>query len=96
MRMLTFAKRNVKEILRDPLNLFFGIGFPVVVLLLLSAIQANIPVSMFEIHHLTPGITVFGLSFMTLFSATLIARDRSSAFLQRLYTSPMKSSDFEN
>lgn len=94
MRMLTFAKRNVKEILRDPLNLFFGLGFPVVVLLLLSAIQANIPVSLFEIQHLTPGITVFGLSFMTLFSATLIARDRGSAFLQRLYTTPMKSSDF--
>lgn len=94
MRMLTFAKRNAKEILRDPLNLFFGLGFPGVVLLLLSAIQANIPVSMFEINHLTPGITVFGLSFMTLFSATLIARDRSSAFLQRLYTSPMKPSDF--
>ena len=94
MRMLTFAKRNAKEILRDPLNLFFGLGFPSVVLILLSAIQANIPVSMFEINHLTPGITVFGLSFMTLFSATLIARDRSSAFLQRLYTSPMKPSDF--
>ena len=94
MRMLTFAKRNAKEILRDPLNLFFGLGFPGVVLLLLSAIQANIPVSMFEINHLTPGITVFGLSFMTLFSATLIARDRSSAFLQRLYTSPMKPSDY--
>ena len=94
MRMLTFAKRNAKEILRDPLNLLFGLGFPGVVLLLLSAIQANIPVSMFEINHLTPGITVFGLSFMTLFSATLIARDRSSAFLQRLYTSPMKPSDY--
>ena len=94
MRMLTFAKRNAKEILRDPLNLFFGLGFPSVVLLLLSAIQANIPVSMFEIDHLTPGITVFGLSFMTLFSATLIARDRSRAFLQRLYTSPMKPTDF--
>ena len=94
MRMLTFAKRNAKEILRDPLNLFFGLGFPSVVLILLSAIQANIPVSMFEIDPLTPGITVFGLSFMTLFSATLIARDRSRAFLQRLYTSPMKPSDY--
>ena len=94
MRMLTFAKRNAREILRDPLNLLFGLGFPGVVLLLLSAIQANIPISMFEIDHLTPGITVFGLSFMTLFSATLIARDRSRAFLQRLYTSPMKPSDY--
>ena len=69
MRMLTFAGRNTKEILRDPLNLFFGLGFPLVLIFLLSAIQANIPVALFEIQHLTPGITVFGLSFMTLFSS---------------------------
>ncbi|MBQ7801225.1 MAG: ABC transporter permease [Oscillospiraceae bacterium] len=94
MRMLTFARRNTKEILRDPLNLAFGLGFPVVLLLLLSAIQASIPVPLFEIGHLTPGITVFGLSFMTLFSATIIARDRSSALLQRLYTTPLTAADF--
>ena len=94
MRMLTFAGRNSKEILRDPLNLAFGLGFPLVVLFLLSAIQANIPVDLFEIGHLTPGITVFGLSFMTLFSATIIAKDRGSALLQRLYTTPMTPADF--
>ena len=94
MRMLAFAKRCTKEILRDPLNLVFGLGFPVVLLLLLSIIQSNIPVSLFEIETLAPGITVFGLSFMTLFSATLLARDRESSFLQRLYTTPLKASDF--
>ena len=94
MRMLTFAKRCTKEILRDPLNLAFGLGFPLVLLFLLSAMQANIPVPLFEIGHLTPGITVFGLSFMTLFSATLVARDRESAFLQRLYTTPLTAVDF--
>ena len=94
MKMVTFAKRCAKEILRDPLNLAFGLGFPVVLLLLLSAIQANIPVSLFEIQSLAPGITVFGLSFMTLFSATLVARDRESSFLQRLYTTPLTARDF--
>ena len=94
MRMLTFAGRNTKEILRDPLNLFFGLGFPLVLILLLSAIQASIPVSLFEIQHLTPGITVFGLSFMTLFSATLLSKDRSSSLLRRLYTTPMTPTDF--
>ena len=94
MRMFTFANRCTKEILRDPLNLVFGLGFPVVLLLLLSAIQANIPVPLFEIEHLTPGITVFGLSFLTLFSSTLIAKDRESALLQRLYTTPLSASDF--
>ena len=94
MRLLTFSNRCAKEILRDPLNLLFGLGFPVILLLLLSAIQANVPVALFEIAHLTPGITVFGLSFITLFSATLIAKDRESALLQRLYTTPMKAKDY--
>ena len=94
MRMLTFAKRCAKEILRDPVNLGFGLGFPLVLLVLLSSLQKNIPVPLFEINSLTPGITVFGLSFMTLFSATLIAKDRESALLQRLYTTPLTSLDF--
>ena len=92
--MTAFAKRNVKEILRDPLNLFFGLGFPIVLILLLSAIQANIPVSLFEIQHLSPGICVFGLSFMTLFTATIIAKDRQSSLFQRLYTTPLTPWDF--
>lgn len=94
MKMLTFAKRCAKEVLRDPINLGFGLGFPLVLLYLLSAMQANIPVNLFEINHLTPGISVFGLSFLTLFSATLIAKDRESAFLQRLYTTPLTGIDF--
>lgn len=94
MRMLTFARRNAREILRDPLNLCFGLGFPIVLLLLLSAIQANIPVELFEIEHLTPGISVFGLAFMTLFSATIIAKDRGSSLLSRLYTTPLTAWDF--
>lgn len=94
MRMMTFAKRCAKEILRDPINLAFGLGFPLILLLLLNAMQANIPVSLFAIETLTPGITIFGLSFMTLFSATLIAKDRESAFLQRLYTTPLNGFDF--
>lgn len=94
MRVLAFSGRSAKEILRDPLNLGFGLGFPIILILMLSAIQANIPVSLFEIESLTPGITVFGLSFMTLFAATLVAKDRESAFLQRLYTTPLTAADF--
>ncbi len=94
MKMLTFAGRNTKEILRDPLNLAFGLGFPLVLILLLSAIQANIPVELFAIESLAPGVSVFGLSFMTLFSATLISKDRTSSLLQRLYTTPLTAMDF--
>lgn len=94
MRAFIFTKRNAKEILRDPLTVIFGLGFPLVLMLLLSAIQANVPVSLFEIGQLSPGIAVFGLSFMTLFSATLIAKDRTGSLLERLYTTPMRSVDF--
>lgn len=94
MRTKVFAGRVARDILRDPLNLLFGLGFPLAVLLLLTAIQSHVPVELFALPRLTPGITVFGLSFLTLFSATLVARDRESAFLQRLYTTPMRAHEF--
>ena len=94
MRLITFSKRCVREILRDPVNIGFGLGCPVVLLLLLSAMQSNIPVDLFAIERLAPGIAVFGLSFMTLFSATLVARDRESSLLVRLYTTPLRPWEF--
>ena len=94
MKFLTFTKRNFKEILRDPLTFFFGLGFPVVILLLLSAIQANIPVELFVIERLAPGVAIFGLSFITLFSSLLVAKDRESDFIMRLYASPLKATDY--
>jgi len=94
MRILVFASRNRKELLRDPLNLAFGIGFPLVLLFLLSAIQASVPVNLFEVDKLAPGLAVFGLSFISLFSGTLIATDRTNSFLMRLFASPLTASDF--
>lgn len=94
MKALGFAARNAKEMLRDKLTLIFGIGFPVVLMLLLSIIQSNIPVELFVIDHLSPGIVVFGYSFIALFSGLVIAKDRSGSFMLRLLTSPMKASDF--
>lgn len=94
MKALGFAGRNAKEMLRDKLTLIFGIGFPVVLMLLLSFIQSNIPVDLFVIDQLSPGIVVFGFSFIALFSGLVIAKDRSGSFMLRLLTSPMKASDF--
>lgn len=94
MKTMAFALRNTKEIVRDKLNLAFGILFPVVLLLLLSLIQSNIPVELFAIEQLTPGVAVFGLSFISLFSGILIAKDRTSAFMLRLFTSPLTSRNF--
>ena len=94
MRCLTFASRNWREIVRDPLTAGFGIVMPLVLLLLMSAIQANIPVALFEIETLSPGVAAFGLTFIALFTAQLISRDRESAFLMRLYASPLTALDF--
>ena len=98
MRTAAFASRNTKEILRDPATLIFGLGFPLVLMVLLSAINAAIPkeagMKLFEISNLAPGLSVFGLSFFSLFSSMLIAKDRTSSFMLRLFTSPMKPHDF--
>ena len=98
MRMFLFAKRNIKEILRDPINLFFGLGFPLVLLALLSIINSAIPPEaknpMFQINNLAPGLTMFGSVFMALFAGMLLSKDRTSSFLMRLFTSPMTATDF--
>lgn len=98
MRTFVFASRNAKEILRDMITLFFGLIFPLVLLLLLYAIGSAVPeqadMHMFDIEVLTPGITVFGLSFISLFSAQLIAKDKTTCFMMRLYTSPIKAGEF--
>ena len=98
MRLYTFARRNAKEILRDKLTVIFGIGFPVVIMLLLSLIKHNVPpeakLEQFEITNLAPGVTVFGLSFIALFSGMVISKDRSSSLMLRLYASPLTALDF--
>lgn len=98
MKVLLFAKRNTKEVLRDPVNLFFSLGFPLVLLILLSIINAAIPAEaenpMFEIENLAPGLAMFGTVFMALFAGMLLSKDRTSSYLMRLFTSPMNRLDF--
>lgn len=98
MRTLVFASRNTKEITRDIFTLIFGILFPLVLLVLLSVINSSIPegagMKLFEITNLVPGIAVFGLSFISLFTATLVSKDRCTSFILRLFTSPLKASQY--
>lgn len=98
MRIILFAKRNTKEVLRDPINLFFGLGFPLILLVLLSIINASIPPeannTMFSIENLAPGLAMFGTTFMALFAGMLLSKDRTSSFLMRLFASPMTALDF--
>lgn len=93
-RAFAFSRRNAKEMLRDPVTMFFGIAFPLILLLLMTAIQKNIPVDLYGIERLAPGVAAFGLCFLALFAAMLVSKDRTSSFLMRLYSSPMKSADF--
>lgn len=92
-RSLIFASRNIKEILRDPLSLIFLLALPLVMLLLFYFLFHNLT-SQFEIKYFAPGIVVFSCAFITLFSGLLIATDKSSSFLTRLYSSPLKSYEF--
>ena len=98
MRTLVFASRNTKEILRDIFTFIFGLLFPLVLLVLLSAINSSIPegagMKLFEISNLVPGIAVFGLSFISLFTATLVSKDRCTSFILRLFTSPLKARQY--
>ena len=98
MKSLVFAARNFKELIRDPLSWVFCIGFPIVMLIVMTLINESIPpeagMTLFQLNSLAPGIIIFGLTFIMLFSALLIAGDRKDAFLLRIFTSPMKSSDY--
>lgn len=94
MRMLALMRRNAREMLRDPLTLSFGAGFPLVLLALMWLIARNAPVEVFRIESLAPGVIAFGFSFLSLFSAMLISKDRSRALMLRLLNSPLTAGDF--
>lgn len=97
-KTFVFASRNAKELRRDMLTVLFGMLFPLVLLFLLTAINSGIPKeahnTLFEIESLVPGVVVFGLSFVALFTATLVSKDRTTSFIVRLFTSPLKASDY--
>ena len=92
MRTLNFAKRNFKEIIRDPLSIVFAVLLPLFLLFIFQ--QINIPSENYQLENFTPGIIVFGFSFITLFTAMLVAKDRTTSLLIRLGISPMKSIEY--
>lgn len=94
MKMNVLARRCTKEIVRDPVSIIFGIGLPVLLLCIMSTIQKNAAVDIFKIEHFAPAMAVFSYSFISMFSGTLISKDRSSSFLTRLFSSPATASDY--
>ena len=93
-----FAVRNGKEILRDPLSYIFALGFPMIMLVIMTIVNASLPpeanMEIFQLSNLTPGIIMFGFTFVMLFTAILLAKDRCGAFLTRLYAAPVTSAQF--
>ncbi|MCP6682867.1 ABC transporter permease [Bacillus nakamurai] len=92
--MLNFAIRNRKEIFRAPLSIILGIALPVILLLVFTTIEKNAPLDTFKVNNLTPGLIVFSFAFLTMFSALLIAKDKQTALLTRLFASPLKITDY--
>ena len=99
-RTLNFAKRNLLEISRDVLSYIFCVAFPIVMLVIMTLVNSSIPkeagMTIFRIDNLTGGIIIFGQTFVMLFTAINIAKDRGGSFLIRLFATPMKSSNFTN
>lgn len=98
MKGLVFAKRTIKEILREPLSYIFCLGFPLLMLLLMSILNESLPkeasISLFALENLAPGTVYFGLTFIMIFSAIQIAGDRATSLMVRLHASPMRAVDF--
>lgn len=98
MKFIYFAKRNIIELLRDPISYIFCLAFPLIMLVVMSIVNESIPaeanMTVFQIQNLAPGIVVFSFSFTMLFTTLQISKDRSTAFLMRLYASPMKPTSY--
>ena len=95
-KTIVFMKRNLKEMTRDPLIYIFCAAFPIFMVLMFQIIlhYAGENVSIFEVKSLIPGIMMFSYSMLMLITSLLISKDKTSAFLKRLYTSPMKSHNY--
>ena len=75
-RIYILTKRNIKEILRDPLSLIFTLAMPLFLEILFYFIFHNLT-SQFEMKYLAPGIVVFAESFISLF----VAKAKSYEFI---------------
>ena len=96
MKTIVFMKRNLKEMTRDPIIYIFCAAFPVFMILMFQIIlhYTGENISIFEVKSLIPGIMMFSYSMLMLITSLLISKDKTSAFLKRLYTSPMKNHDY--
>lgn len=93
MRSSKLVERNVKEVVRDPLSLGIAVALPLVLLFTLQALGGD-GTPYLTPTLLTPGIVLFGFVMVMFSSAMILSRDRETALLARLLTTPLRSSDF--
>lgn len=98
MPVKAFAARNFKELVRDPLSYIFCIGLPLVMLVIMTILSRSIPsqagLEIFSLQNQCAGILVFAFSFVMLFTALLISKDRAGSLLIRLFASPMRPYEY--
>lgn len=92
MRTINFAKRNFKEIIRDPISVIFAVMLPLFLLYIFQ--QFKIPSQAYKLINFTPGVIIFSFSFLTLFTAMLVSKDRTTSLLIRLGVSPMRPIEY--
>jgi ABC-2 type transport system permease protein len=92
MKTIIYAKRNSKELMSDRLSLIFMIGLPAFLLVFMVTLNRSLGVNdAFDPRNFVPSTIIFSYAFLTMFSAMLIAKDRSSSFLKRMFVSPLKA-----
>ena len=56
-RVLVFSVRNFRELIRDPLSYIFCLGFPLVMLIIMTVVNKSIPpeagMTIFNIENLS-------------------------------------------
>lgn len=95
MKTIVYAKRNFKELMSDPLSLIFTIGLPSFLLVFMVMLNDSLGVNdAFKVENFVPSTIIFSFAFITMFSGMLIAKDRSTAFLMRMFISPLKAFEY--
>ena len=94
---MELAKRNFKEVLRDPVSLSIAIVLPIVLLIILAGVGSGIGAEnapYLTATILTPGVALFGFVMLMFSAAMILSRDRETSLLSRLLTTPIRPIDF--
>ena len=92
-RISALVKRDMKEIVRDPVSLGLLFALPLAMEVLFYFIFHGLT-PQFEMNGFAPSMIGFAHAFLALFAALLVSTDRETAFVTRLYTTPVEAHEF--